>query len=111
VKGLRGYGLKAGDTVTFHWYAVHGFTGEEKIDDTVFDDPVELKEADLDEFVWRVQPYADYILPIFDYNATLHEGRGRVTYSFDLNNKSIESKQVEQIVSMHDAVGSCPLRP
>lgn len=111
VKGLRGYGLKAGDTVTFHWYAVHGFTGEEKIDDTAFDDPVELKEADLDEFVWRVQPYADYILPIFDYNATLHEGRGRVTYSFDLNGKSIESKQAEQIVSMHDAVGSCPLRP
>ncbi|WP_367237633.1 hypothetical protein VXM67_09150 [Pseudomonas sp. Rh2] len=111
VKDLRGYGLKAGDTVTFHWYAVHGMTGEEKIEETVFDDPVELKEADLDEFVWRVQPYTDYILPIFDYSATLHLGRGRVTYSFDLDGKPIVSKQVEEIVAMHDAVTSCPLRP
>ncbi|MCE5979898.1 hypothetical protein [Pseudomonas sp. JR33AA] len=111
VKDLRRYGLKAGDTVTFHWYAVHGFAGEEKIDDTVFDDPVKLSETDLDELVWRVQPYTEYILPIFNYNATLHEGRGRVTYSFELDSTRITSKQVEQIVSMHDAAGSCPLRP
>ncbi|MFJ4053998.1 hypothetical protein ACIPZC_11100 [Pseudomonas sp. NPDC089743] len=111
VRDLRGYGLKAGEVVNFHWYAVHGFTGETVIDDTVFDDPVELTEADLDELVWRVQPYADYILPIFNYNGTLHEGRGRVTYSFELEGKTITSLQVEQIVSMHDAKGSCPIRP
>ncbi|MFJ4066544.1 hypothetical protein ACIPW4_14780 [Pseudomonas sp. NPDC089996] len=111
VKDLRRYGLKVGDTVTFHWYAVHGFEGEAIIDDTVFDDPVVLAEADLDQLVWRVQPYTDYILPIFNYNATLHEGRGRVTYSFDLDGTAITSEQVEQIVSMHDAAGSCPLRP
>ncbi|WP_445673326.1 hypothetical protein ACUDA6_20815 [Pseudomonas ceruminis] len=111
VKDLRRYGLKAGETVTFHWYAVHGFAGEDIIAETVFDDPVVLEETDLDELVWRVQPYTDDILPIYNYNATLHEGRGRVTYSFELDGSTITSEQVEQIVSMHNAAGSCPLRP
>lgn len=111
IKDLGGYGLKAGDTLTLHWYAVHNLSGEEKIDDTVFDDPIVLTEADLVELVWRVQPYDDYILPIYNYHATIHYGRGRVYYSFDLDGKPVNSDVAEQVVAMHDAAGSCPLRP
>lgn len=111
IKGLGDYGLKAGDTLTMHWYAVHNLSGEEKIDDTVFDDPIVLTEADLVELVWRVQPYDDYILPIYNYHATIHYGRGRVHYSFDLDGKPVNSEVAEQVVAMHDAAGSCPLRP
>lgn len=111
IEDLGGYGLKAGDTLTLHWYAVHSLSGEEKIEDTVFDDPIVLTEADLVRLVWRVQPYDEYILPIYNYHATIHYGRGRVYYSFDLDGKTVKSEVAEQVVAMHDAAGSCPLKP
>ncbi|MCO6690833.1 hypothetical protein KMZ27_16215 [Pseudomonas shirazica] len=111
IKGLGDYGLKAGDQLTMHWYAVHNFSGEERIDDTVLDEVIDLTEADLAELVWRVQPYDEYILPIYNYHATIHYGRGRVYYSFSLDGKTVNSELAEQVVSMHDAAGSCPLRP
>ncbi|MNJ64816.1 hypothetical protein D3C77_607930 [compost metagenome] len=109
IKDLRKYGLKAGDTLKLHWYAVHNLTGEEKIDDTVFDDDIILTETDLTQMVWRVQPYADYILPIYNYHATIHYGRGRVSYSFDLEGKPIRSQEAEQVVSMSYPGGSCDI--
>ncbi len=111
IKGLGDYGLKAGDQLTMHWYAVHNLNGEEKIDDTVLDEVIALTEADLAELVWRVQPYDEYILPIYNYHATIHYGRGRVYYSFSIDGKTVNSELAEQVVSMHNAAGSCPLRP
>ncbi|AIR91597.1 hypothetical protein [Pseudomonas cremoricolorata] len=110
VPDLTEYGVAAGADLTMEWSAVHGFAGETAIPNASFSDSIKLDATTVKGFVWRV-PYTDHVLPIYSFHPTDHDGRGRVTYRFDLNGKTIVSKQLEAIVSMHDASGSCPLRP
>ncbi|WP_434771075.1 hypothetical protein [Pseudomonas entomophila] len=114
VPDLAQYGLAVGDKVTLEWTAVHSFTGETPIPGVDLSEDVVLTAANLNGFVWRVQPYDQHILPIyeFDQSATpVRDGRGRVHYAFTLAGKVYTSDVEEQIVSMHDASGACPLRP
>lgn len=114
VPDLAQYGLKDGDTVTLKWTAVHGFTGETPIPGLDLSEDITLTATNLNGFVWRVQPYATHILPIYDFDTAtppLHLGRGRVHYEFTLAGQLYESEVEERIVAMHDATSSCPLRP
>lgn len=114
VPDLAQYGLTVGDKVTLHWTAVHGFTGETAIPEIDLEEEIELTTANLNGFVWRVQPYDRHILPIYHFDQTatpVHDGRGRVHYTFTLAGEDYASDVVEQIVSMHNAVEPCPLRP
>lgn len=114
VPDLAQYGLAVGDKVTLHWTAVHGFTGDIAIPGIDLEEEIELTTANLNGFVWRVRPYDAHILPIYEFDqsaAPVRDGRGRVHYTFTLANKAYTSDVEEQIVSMHDASGACPLRP
>ncbi|MBA1187470.1 hypothetical protein G7Z99_00205 [Pseudomonas entomophila] len=114
VPDLAQYGLAVGSTVTLKWTAVHGFTDETPIPGVDLSEDVVLTAANLNGFVWRVQPYDQHILPIYEFDQSVPptlDGRGRVHYSFTLANKVYTSDVEEQIVSMHDVIGACPLRP
>ncbi|WP_166367092.1 hypothetical protein [Pseudomonas akapageensis] len=102
--------LQDGDTVTLHWRAVQGFTGEDPVVGVELDEPITLGgNTPATGFVWRIQPYDQHILPIA--GGARENGRGRVTYSFVRNGETITSKQVEEVVSMHQPSGACDLRP
>ncbi|WP_156335894.1 hypothetical protein [Pseudomonas sp. NBRC 111123] len=111
VPDLAQYGLKAGDTVTLKWTAVQGFVGETVIPGVALEEAIELTATNINGFVWRVQPYEDHILPIYDFAPPDHDGRGRVHYEFKLAGRSYVSDIEEQVVSMHGPSGSCPLKP
>ncbi|MDO7912670.1 hypothetical protein ACQKO6_02625 [Pseudomonas monteilii] len=114
VPDLAQYGLAVGDKVTLHWTAVHGFTGDTLIPGIDLDKEIELTTANLNGFVWRVQPYDTHILPIYEFDQSampVRDGRGRVHYTFTLAGKAYTSDVEERIVSMHNATGPCPLRP
>ncbi|EKT4457982.1 hypothetical protein QEM35_003796 [Pseudomonas putida] len=110
VPDLAQYGLTESDTVTMHWTAVHGYSGDTKIPGIDKTEDIALTGGKLNGFVWRIEPYDKHILPIPNYSTTIREGRGRVTYSFTLEGKPYTSLTLEQIVSMHQLGAACPLR-
>ncbi|WP_410953366.1 hypothetical protein [Pseudomonas sp. S1(2024)] len=110
VPDLAQYGLQVGDKVTLKWTAVQGFVGETPVPGVDLDETIDLTATNINGFVWRVQPYAQHILPIFN-PPTDNDGRGRVHYEFELAGRTYESDIEEQVVAVHDAAGSCPLRP
>ncbi|WP_426114924.1 hypothetical protein [Pseudomonas sp. DSP3-2-2] len=103
------FGLAAGAIISMKWRVVKGYTGEDPIDAVDFDENITLgTEYPATGFIWRIEPYADYILPIY---AASQDGRGRVTYSFILNSETVTSTQIEAFVAMHTGVGPCPISP
>ncbi|MCO1619053.1 hypothetical protein [Pseudomonas putida] len=110
MEDLTQYGLASGDTVTLHWSAVHGRTGEDVVAGAALDEAIVLNETTEKGFVWKV-PFETNVKQIYDPANNRPEGRGRVKYSFSLGGKSYESETKEAMVSMHDGGGSCPLRP
>ena len=111
VPDLAQYGLKLDDKVILKWTAVQGFVGDEPVEGVDKTEEITLTELNINGFVWRVQPYAEHILPIYHAAPPDRDGRGRVHYEFELNGRTYESDIEEQVVSMHDASGVCPLRP
>jgi len=110
MEDLTQYGLTAGDSVTLHWSAVHGRTGEDPVDGAALNEPIELDETTKTGFVWKV-PFETNVKQIYDPVNGKPDGRGRVKYSFTLNSRTYESEVQETVVSMHDGRDSCPLRP
>lgn len=111
VPDLAQYGLKPGDKVTLKWTAVQGFVGEEPVEDVDKEEEITLTDENINGFVWRVQPYDKHILPIYDAAPPDRDGRGRVHYEFILAGRTYVSDVEEQVVAMHDASGTCPLKP
>ena len=103
------FSLTAGAVISMTWRVVEGYTGEVPITEVDFDENITLgTEYPATGFIWRIEPYADYILPIY---AASQDGRGRVTYSFNLNTETVTSTQIEAFVAMHTGVGPCPISP
>ncbi|WP_409487795.1 hypothetical protein ACK1U3_16375 [Pseudomonas promysalinigenes] len=111
VPDLTEYGLTVGDTVKLCWTAVQGYAGDVPVDGVDLEEEITLTASNSKGFIWRVQPYADHILPIFHAAPPDHDGRGRVWYEFVKGGRTYKSEVEERMVSMHDASGSCPLRP
>lgn len=108
VQDLSQYGLVDGNTVTMHWRAVYGRTGEDPVPGTDYDEVITLNSTNLGGFVWKI-PYVDYVFPVFDL--ANRDGRGRATFDFTLNGRTYTSKLTEAVVSMHNGNVVCPLRP
>ncbi|MFV3292588.1 hypothetical protein ACNFBR_28165 [Pseudomonas sp. NY11955] len=111
VPDLAQYGLKVGDKVTMKWTAVQGLDGDVPVAGVDLEEEIVLSTTNINGFVWRVQPYADHILPIYHAAPPDRDGRGRVHYEFEFGGRTYVSDLEERVVSMHDANGSCPVGP
>jgi hypothetical protein len=115
VGDLSKYGLVAGASVTMKWWVLHGLVGSEEVDDAAFEETVTLgTDYPVSGFTWRVEPYVDYIFPIYEYDALNHTGRARCTYEFEDPallkrgiHKVVVSNMAEQRIAMHDPNGPC----
>lgn len=105
--------LTAGDKVNMSWELFEGTTDLSKpIADTLFEDPITVTDSagafPLTGFAWKVTPYADYIAP--SYNPPIHsEATAVVTYSFELNGKTVTSKQALPWLGMFNGNGACTI--
>lgn len=111
VPDLAQYGLRDGDKVTMKWTAVQGFVGDVPVAGVDLEEEIPLTATNINGFVWRVQPYATHILPIYHAAPPDRDGRGRVHYEFELAGRTYVSELEERVVSMHDASGACALKP
>lgn len=81
VDDLSQYGLKAGSKVHLYWWALHSTSGDELVID--WDEEITLgTDYPVAGFDWRI-PYEDYVLPIYEFDASDHSGRGHVRYEFE----------------------------
>ncbi len=109
VGDLSQYGLKDGDEVELFWWALHGASGDTEVLDARFNETIELgADYPATGFIWRI-PYAEYVLPIYEFDSTNHSGRGFCRYEF--NSGAVVSDVVKANVAMHDASTSCPITP
>ncbi|RMN76698.1 hypothetical protein ALQ53_102587 [Pseudomonas cannabina] len=102
--------LSDGDTVTLHWYASEGATGDTPITGTEKNEPVLLGASHpVTGFTWLVTPYDVHILPTYDPSGHGTNGSARIKYSFIMGGETITSLETTARVGMYDATGSCPV--
>lgn len=105
--------LKDGDSVTLTWTPWdRRQPGEgQVIADAVFEETITLGgQNPATGFIWRVQPYDEYILPIYQPGVS-RDGRGVTKYSFTYEGDTVTSLEVDEVVSMHIPGASCPIPP
>lgn len=118
VGDLTQYGLQTGDEVVLSWWVLHGQTGDVEVEDAAFEETVTLcADYPATGFVWRVEPYDDYILPVYHFDQKDRTGRAFCTYAFEdpaLRGSTIHalivSDPAEQPMAMHDPFGPCSVR-
>lgn len=106
--------LSNGDTVTLTWtpYDRPEPGQGEIIESAVLRQEIILGgDTPATGFVWRVQPYEQYILPIYNPGGGSSDGRAETRYSFQLNGEPITSLADEEVVSMHNPSGPCQIPP
>jgi hypothetical protein len=99
--------LKAGDTVTLFWQPYTKRTGGVLIDEAIKTEEIELTAETVKGFIWRVQPYAEHIEPIYIEGGSA--GLGRTRYEFKLNGVDVVSETEEAVVGMFTGGGACEL--
>ncbi|RXV65321.1 hypothetical protein D1006_35035 [Burkholderia stabilis] len=110
VPDLTAYGLGDGDVVTMTWVAYAGLPGGGGAEVARLVEPITLDSVTAKGFVWRVEPYEDYILPTYDPPPGAGTaGHASTTYSYLSGSETITSHPADAIVAMFDAAGSCPL--
>ncbi|WP_143515036.1 MULTISPECIES: hypothetical protein [unclassified Pseudomonas] len=92
------YNLVPGNEITLEWTVVEGLSGEVPIAVDKRETLTLNQEMIDDGFVWKIQPYADHILPIYAQSPLA--ARGRVKYSFP--GKGLVSAPAENKVSIGD---------
>ncbi|WP_440090907.1 hypothetical protein [Pseudomonas putida] len=115
VADLSQYGLKEDDQVTMYWKLLHAQSGDVVV--LTWDEPITLgPEYSPNGFTWRVEPYEDYILPLYDFDTDVHNGRAYCWYEFEDPalreqglNALIVSEVIEQKIAMHGAFDPCPV--
>ncbi|WP_313740064.1 hypothetical protein [Pseudomonas sp.] len=115
VGDLTQYGLSAGDEVTLKWWVLHNQTGDVEVKDAALEDIVTLgPDYPATGFVWRVEPYEDHILPVYEFDPKVHNGRAFCTYEFadpalrgSGTRALIVSDPAEQRMAMHTPFGPC----
>lgn len=116
VHGLSEY-LPAGGKINMKWTALKGTesSGGGEIPGTKLEqNDIEFTEQEAkDGFQWEIKPYDKHILPI--YSTTDPEGRGRVEYSFKLNDDDddpVPSKTAQiRVALFFPGSGTCPIPP
>ncbi|MDU9389394.1 hypothetical protein [Pseudomonas sp. zfem002] len=104
--------LSDGDQLTLTWTPWNRISGGEVIEHAIKTETITLGGANpVTGFVWRVQPYATYILPTYNPEGGSRDGRAQVVYAFQMGDETVTSLAVEAVVSMHNASGSCPIPP
>ncbi|PBP44366.1 hypothetical protein [Pseudomonas syringae] len=104
--------LSDGETVTLHWYASTGTTGDALIPGTEKEEAIVLgADHPATGFTWLVTPYATHILPVYNPASGSPNGSARIKYSFIMSGatETITSLETTARVGMYDAVGACPI--
>ena len=103
------YSLKAGDKVTMSWaaYTPAGvlIPGTEQTEDVTID-----ADHAATGFIWKVQPYAEKILPTYSPGVHIY-GLGRISYSLLVAGDKVTSGVEEKMVAMSTPQSSCQLLP
>ncbi|WP_079227035.1 hypothetical protein [Pseudomonas putida] len=115
VGDLSQYGLKDDDQVTMHWKLLHAQTGDEEV--LTWEQEITLGTAyPVSGFTWRVEPYDDYILPLYEFDVDEHKGRAFCWYTFQdpaRRNQGLDaliiSDIAEQKIAMENPFGPCPV--
>lgn len=105
--------LKDGDSLTLTWTPWDRRTpeGGQVITDAILEETIVLGgENPVTGFIWRVQPYDEHILPIYQPGVS-RDGRGVTKYAFTYEGETVTSLEVEAVVSMHVPGASCPIPP
>lgn len=97
--------LAAGDKVTLTWTPLPGLTGETELERAIKVETITLDATTVKGFVWRVQPYQDYILPTHDFDGASPIGRARAIYAFDHQSGSAVSETAEALIGMSSPEG------
>lgn len=113
VDDLSQYGLKENDTVTMHWKLLHADTGNDEV--LSWDEEITLGATHpVSGFTWRVEPYDDYILPLYNHNPPDRTGRAYCWYTFQAPARRnqgpdalIVSDIAEQKIAMVSPGGPC----
>jgi len=100
--------LDVGDTVTLTWTPHRGNPEEEELTDAIFEQPVTLNEEQLAGFIWRVEPYEDYILPTYD-GPLYPVGYAYIKYTLQHGGHELTSEKFRLVVAMYHGNGSCEL--
>ncbi|HDS1735569.1 hypothetical protein [Pseudomonas sp. BP8] len=108
VPDLSVHGVKAGDTVTLKWRATT-FDKETAIPAVDLEETIEVDATTVKGFIWRVQPYADHILPIDQADPADRDGYGYAHYEFELGGKTVRSLDAKAPVSINGPAGTCDL--
>jgi hypothetical protein len=115
VGDLVQYGLKTDDLLTMYWELWHA--KDEKTPVVAWDEVITLGDVHpVTGFTWRVEPYADYILPLYDFDANDHTGWAHCWFEFEdparraqgLKGK-IKSLVAKQQIAMYTPFESCPV--
>lgn len=118
VGDLTQYGLDDGDEVTLFWWVLHGDSGDVEVEEAALEQTITLgTDYPASGFTWRVEPYEDHILPLYEFDADDHTGRAFCRYEFEDPTQRrrglhvlIISDTVEQKIAMQDPfVGPCPV--
>ncbi|PKF23484.1 fimbria/pilus outer membrane usher protein [Pseudomonas hunanensis] len=115
VGDLSQYGLKENHLVTMHWKLLHAQSGDVEV--LSWEQEIKLgTEYPPSGFIWRVEPYEDYILPLYEFDDDDHTGRAFSWYEFEdpsLREQGLDalivSEVIEQKIAMHGVWGPCPV--
>jgi hypothetical protein len=109
VPDLTSFGLKDGDKVEMVWTPYKEETGGTPITSAILKETITLgPKYPVTGFVWRVEPYATHILPIYVLN--VQYGRGEVGYSFVVGGETVDSEPLSASVALGlGGGGSCSI--
>jgi len=111
VPDLSKFNLQPSAKITLTWQPYWGESGDTPLPkEHVKEETVEI-DADhpVTGFIWRIEPYEDHILPIYDDVGGRPRGRGIVFYSFDYQGDVVSSDPFETVVNIATAGGTCEL--
>jgi hypothetical protein len=111
VPDLSRFNLQPGTEITLTWQPYWGESGDTPLpDEYVKNETVNIDDDhQVTGFVWRIEPYEDHILPIYEDVDGRRRGRGKVFYSFDYQGEKVGSEPFETVVSIATPGGTCPI--
>ena len=103
--------LQPGDVVTVTWTPFwNRHDNMVELTDAIKTEQIVLSDQSVTGFEWRISPYQDHVLPIYEYNpAVTPTGTGRIEYGFTFENEAIRSAREERMVAMFIGNDPCPI--
>ncbi len=100
--------LEVGDTVTLNWTPHRGNLEEDELTHAIFEEDIELDEETLRGFIWRVEPYENYILPTYEF-PDYPTGYAYIKYTLQHGGHELTSETFRLVVAMFHGGDSCKL--